>query len=274
MRSLFLCGLLVLISAPAVLAQSTTDSLSKRALRQLTRQDRLDQTDSYFVIEALGTFHQAQDQALSQQIYRGWGGGVGFGNVRWRDVHYHEFQARGGYNYLRSAAYTRTHDFWGNFSYRYLRQLRPGPPWRLWIGGQADFMSRVRYTPALGNSNLHWEIVGSLGAAARVQRSIRLPLIRPEGQFYGHVHLPLLAYVNRPAAPISISGETRERVSPIGRLRKVDMEFGVFFPVRRGIPNFYRLSYRWDLFRWRDNDYQRVITGQHLLSFGLLVNMI
>jgi hypothetical protein len=272
MRRLLLCGLLTLAGAAWSTAQ--TDSLGKRELRRQLREERLQQTDSYFVMEALGTFRQAQDQATSRQIYRGWGGGIGTGGLRFRDPHFHEFQARGGYNHLQSQAATLSRDFWGNFSYRYLHLIREDTPYQLWLGGQADILAQVRYTPALGNSSLHWDVVGSLGLAGRLQRAITLPIIRRDVQAFGHLHLPLLAYVNRPAAPITVSNDMQQTISTIGRLRQVTLEFGLFFPVRRDNPNHYRLSYRWELFRWRDNDEQRVITGLHLLTFGILVNTI
>ncbi|MEM9847039.1 MAG: hypothetical protein AAF847_04060, partial [Bacteroidota bacterium] len=63
-------------------------------------------------------------------------------------------------------------------------------------------------------------------------------------------------------------------VSPIGRLRRFDTEFGLQFPLRKNNSNQLRISYQWDILRWRDNEVQRVITGQHHLNLALLVRMI
>lgn len=242
--------------------------------RQERRAARLAETDSYFVAELLGSYHQVQDLATSNHIYRGWGGGLGTGSWRVRGRRFNEFRARGGYHRLLSGAGTLTHDIWTNFSYAYLIQLdRPGSR-RFALGGQADILSQVRVTPALVNSQLHWEVVGSLGLVARWQGRIDLPLIEAALPVFAQAHLPLIGYVNRPELAITVADEYKHEISTVGRLRRLDVEVGALFPVRKGNPNLFRVSYHWDLFRWKDGGTDHVIAGRHYLTFGILAKMI
>ncbi|MEL6720648.1 MAG: hypothetical protein AAFP82_18230 [Bacteroidota bacterium] len=244
---------------------------TKKEQLKLRKQERLSQTNSYFVLEGIGTYRNVQDLATSNQIYNGFGGGIGFGGFQIRNNNVQEFRARGGYNGISSQAGISTDDFWGNFSYTYLRKLK-NP--KFFLGGQANFLSQVRYTDALSNSSLHWELVGSLGVTARAQSPFTIPLLKKQVETYAQIYLPLIAYVNRPIYGITVSGEMEQYISTLGRLGNTSMEFGMHFPIRKNNPNRLRIAYQWDFLRWRDNDIHKVVTGQHIISIGLLVNMI
>ncbi|MEM9884491.1 MAG: hypothetical protein AAF849_01260 [Bacteroidota bacterium] len=247
---------------------------SKKEIRQQKKQERLAETTRYFVLELMGTQRSVQDQATSNQIYDGFGGGIGFGGVQSRQDIRQAFRALGGYNGLTSFAGVTSHDFWGNFSYAVLRQLNKTNNYKFYLGGQADILSQVRYTPALGNSGLHWELVGSLGLATRYEQKLKIPWINKSVQVFGQAHLPLLAYVSRPIYGITIDGMMQHFIRPIGRIQRFDAELGMQFPIRKNNLNQFRISYQWDILRWRDNEVQRVLTGQHHLNFALLVKMI
>ncbi|MEL6944318.1 MAG: hypothetical protein AAFO82_16780, partial [Bacteroidota bacterium] len=185
---------------------------TKKEQRKLRKQERLSQTNSYFVLEGIGTYRNVQDLATSNQIYNGFGGGIGFGGFQIRNNNVQEFRARGGYNGISSQAGISTDDFWGNFSYTYLRKLK-NP--KFFLGGQANFLSQVRYTDALSNSSLHWELVGSLGVTARAQSPFTIPLLKKQVETYAQIYLPLIAYVNRPIYGITVSGEMEQYISTL-----------------------------------------------------------
>ncbi|MEM8525382.1 MAG: hypothetical protein AAGG68_12150 [Bacteroidota bacterium] len=265
-KTLYLFCLLYI--STSLFAQNETTKKEQRKLRQ---QERLQQTDSYFVLEALGTYRNVQDLATSNQIYNGFGGGIGIGGLRIRGDHFHQYRSRGGYNGISSRGGVFTDDFWGNFSYIYLRRLK-NP--NFFLGGQANFLAQVRYTDALSNSSLHWELVGSLGITARAQHPFTIPFLKKQVATYAQVYVPLIAYVNRPIYGITVSGEVEQYVSTLGRLGNTNMEFGIRFPFRKNTANQLQIAYQWDFLRWRDNEIHKVVTGQHILSVGLLVNMI
>ncbi|MEM0993093.1 MAG: hypothetical protein AAGI49_08645, partial [Bacteroidota bacterium] len=233
----------LLLSLNAQQATRKEQRIDKKEVRKQKKAARLAATTSYFVLELMGTQRSVQDQATSNQIYDGFGGGIGFGSVRTRAKIRHEYRVLGGYNGLKSFAGIISHDFWGNFSYATLQQLNDNGNYKYYLGGQADILSQVRYTPALGNSGLHWELVGSLGIATRYEQSLKIPLINKTVQAFGQAHLPLLAYVSRPIYGITIDGMMEHFVSPIGRLRRFDTEFGLQFPLRKNNSNQLRISY-------------------------------
>jgi len=267
-----ICLCLFIGLAICLFAQSETTT--KKEERQLRKQERLRETNSYFILEVLGTYRNVQDLATSNQIYDGFGGGIGFGGFRTRNNTIQEFRARGGYNSISSRAGISTDDSWGNFSYVYLKKLKKESKPSLAIGGQANILAQVRYTDALNNSSLHWEVVGSLGITARAQSPFTIPLIKKQVETYVQVYLPLIAYINRPIYGITVSGEMEQYVSTLGRLGNTNIEFGMHFPIRKNNTNRFKIAYQWDFLRWRDNEIHKVVTGQHYISFGLLVNMI
>ncbi|MEM6698122.1 MAG: hypothetical protein AAF599_06985 [Bacteroidota bacterium] len=255
-------------ASTSLLAQN---ELTKKEQRKQRKQEQLNQTNRYFTLEILGTYRNVQDLATSNQIYNGFGGGIGFGGFQMRNNNIQEFRGRGGYNGISSRAGVSTDDFWGNFSYIYLRKLK-NP--KFFLGGQANFLSQVRYTDILSNSSLHWELVGSLGIAARAQSPFTIPLLKKQVATYAQVYLPLIAYVSRPIYGVTVSGEMEHYVSALGRLGNTSMEFGMHFPIRKNNANRLRIAYQWDFLRWRDNEVHKVVTGQHAISIGLLVSMI
>ncbi|MEM1325217.1 MAG: hypothetical protein AAGI23_04640 [Bacteroidota bacterium] len=275
MRTLFLIVLVSFVynSATAQEVEKRATKAEKKEVRRAKRLAQLQETDSYFNIELLGTNRSVQDQATSNQIYNGFGGGIGLGSLRMRRDWMWEYRMTGGYNLIDSQAGRSSNDFWGDFSFAYLKQLTNS---KLYLGPQANFLSQVRYTPSLGNSSLHWELVGSLGAVGRYQDQWTLPLVNKAIQVYGQVHLPLIAYVSRPIYGVTVDGQMNQYVSSWNRLQRVDTEFGIFFPVmrRKDNPNLFRLGYQWDILRFRDNEQQRVLSAQHILTIGLFIKMI
>jgi hypothetical protein len=110
----------------------------------------------------------------------------------------------------------------------------------------------------------------------RYQEKLRVPFINRSVQAYGQLHLPILAYVSRPIYGVTVDGIMDQYVTSWHRLQRVDTEFGLFFPVmrRKDNPNLFRIAYQWDILRFRDNERQRVLSAQHLLSIGLFIKMI
>lgn len=271
MRSFLFFSLFLILSTS--LWSQKTGKAEKKAARKVERLNKLQQTDSYFTIEAIGTQRSVQDEATSQQVYDGFGGGIGLGSWRQRNNQIWEYRMIGAYNLIDSQAGTQTDDFLGDFSFAYLRQL---PKEQFFLGGQATALAQVRYTAALGNSSLHWDLVGSLGVVGRYQDEQKIPFINRIWRIYAQAHVPVLAYVSRPVYGVTVDGRMDQYVSSLHRLQRIDTEFGVFIPLfsKKDNPNLLRFAYQWDILNWRDNERQRVLTAQHLLSIGLFVKVI
>lgn len=251
---------------------ASPDTLSKKEQRREARRLRLAATDRYFLIGALGSFHRVQDQGLSQQAYQGWGGGLRLSGLELRGPHQHEFRVQGAFSWLDSPAYIRTQDIWSQFSYTYLHQLPTKQQANWWLGPQADILSQVRVTEALNNSRLRWDVQGALGFALRFQTPVFPQWLGPGWQAYGQIYVPLLSYLIRPGYNINSPNEHGLRV--VGRLQRIEFDWGLQLPVRKGNPNAYRVHYQWSLFRWRDNSVHRLITARHSIGFSILFNTL
>lgn len=238
------------------------------------RQEKKSQQTSYLVLETSATYSNNQDLSTSNQIYNGAGVGLSLGSFKETPNVIKDTETVGLVsNFISSQSGVSGFDWVVTSNYGHLFILSEDEAaWRIAIGPKVDFLTQVRLITSLGNSAAHWDGMLSLGGAARVDKNIELPLIKKEVNFYGEAHLPIIAYLNRPTYGIP-GWDVQHAVGYIGRMNRLETEFGFTTPIRKGNPNLFRLSYNWDVFRYRDNDIYKVVTGHHALNFGLLVNV-
>ena len=239
------------------------------------RQAKKSEQTSYLVLETSATYSNNQDLSTSNQIYNGAGLGLSLGSFKVTPKVIKDTETIGLVsNFISSQGGVSGFDWTvtSNYGHLFILNSDVEDDWQIAIGPKIDFLTQVRLITSLGNSAAHWDGMLSLGGAARVDKTIRLPLIKKDVGFYGEAHLPLVAYLNRPNYGIP-GWDVQHAVGYLGRMNRLETEFGITTPIRKDNPNLFRLSYNWDVFRYRDNDIYKVVTGHHALSFALLVNI-
>lgn len=230
---------------------------------------------SFLVLETAATYSNSQDLSTSNQIYNGAGIGLSTGILKQTPKSIRDYEILGlGSNFISSQGGVSGYDFTVAMNYGYLFILNQGEnnSWRIAAGPKLDFLTQVRYLPALGNSGAHWDGLLTLGAAGRVDKTIQLPLIKKDVRFYAEAHLPIGGYINRPSYAIP-GWEVIHQAAIIGNMVRLETETGIIFPLRKDNVNAFRISYNWDFFRFRDNEVYRVITGHHALGLSLMVKI-
>jgi len=264
-----------------LLLMTVLPSLSQGQIKQKwtnykeKKQAKKAEETSYLILETSATYSNSQDLSTSNQIYNGGGLGLSIGEFKETPNLIKDCEAIGLVNNFISSQGGVTGFDWtvtGNYGHLFILNKEVKQDWRVAVGPKIDFLTQVRFMPSLGNSSLHWDGMLSLGAAARVDRTVRLPLIKKDVQFYSEAHLPLIAYLNRPNHGIP-GWDVQHALGYLGRMNRLETEFGIITPIRKDNPNLFRISYNWDMFRYRDNDIYKVVTGHHALSFALLVNL-
>lgn len=239
------------------------------------RQIKKSEQTSYFVLETSATYSNNQDLSTSNQIYTGGGVGLSIGSFKETPKVIKDFETIGVVsNFISSQGGVTGFDWTitSNYGHLFILNKDVEQDWRVAVGPKVDFLTQVRLIPSLGNSSAHWDGMFSLGGTARVDRTVRLPLIKKDVGFYGEAHLPLLAYLNRPNYAIP-GWDIQHSLGYLGRMNRLETEFGIITPIRKDNANLFRLSYNWDVFRYRDNDIYKVVTGHHAVSFALLVRL-
>jgi len=263
--------LLILLFISSLALAQEGENLSRKEQR---KKRKAEQT-KYFVEELGLGYSSAQDFRLSNQIYKGAGIALSLGSFKQSPRTITEFQWLVGMNYVTSQAGVTGFDGTMSWNYTYLKVIRTfeDQPWRVAIGGKADILAQGRYMPSLGNSSIHWDGLFSLGVASRFEQDFEIPFIKKQVLFYGKVHLPFVSYVNRPIYAVSGWDFPEQSVATFGRFFRLETEGGLIFRVSKNNQNLFRIGYKWDIYRFRDNDIHRVITGHHYLNFGLMVKM-
>ena len=239
------------------------------------KQVKKSEQTSYLVLETAATYSSNQDLSTSNQIYSGAGVGLSLGQFKETPNTIRDYEAIGLVsNFISSQGGVSGYDWTVTMNYAHLFILNKEVEqnWRIAVGPKVDFLTQVRLLPSLGNSSAHWDGMFSLGGAARVDRTIRLPLIKKDVAFYGEAHLPLVGYLNRPNYGIP-GWDVEHTFGFLGRMNRLETEFGLIMPIRKDNPNLFRISYNWDVFNYRDNDIYKVTTGHHALGFALLINI-
>lgn len=245
----------------------------KKARKEKREQKKANQT-YFLILETAATYSNNQDLSTSNQLYNGPGVGFSLSELKFRPKTIQDYEIAGlGTNFISSQGGISGYDFNVTMNYGHLFILDKQPnDWRIAVGPKIDLLTKVRVLLPLGNSAAHWDGTLTLGAAARVDKTIQLPLIRKEVQFYSEAHLPIAGYINRPSYGIP-GWEVIHQVAYIGNMFRFEMENGIIFPIGRNNNNAFRIAYNWDFFRYRDNEAYRVITGHHALGFGLMVKL-
>ena len=123
------------------------------------------------------------------------------------------------FNFVASQSGVSGNDFtldW-NYAYLFLLNKDSDSDWRVAVGPKGSILGQFRLISALGNSSFHWDGIGSLGGAVRVDRDWTIPFIKKDVNIYGKAHLPVLAYVNRPIYGVTTLGFPNQAVTTLGR---------------------------------------------------------
>lgn len=178
-------------------------------------------------------------------------------------------------NFVTSQAGTFGFDGTMSWNYTYLKVIQNdnNKPWKFALGGKADILAQGRFIPSLGNSSIHWDGLFSIGLAGRAERAFKIPFIKKQFFFYGKAHLPLVSYVNRPIYALPAWDFPEQHIATWGRFFRIETEAGIVFRIKKDNTNLFRIGYKWDMFRFRDNNIHRVITGHHYLNFGLMTEI-
>jgi len=222
----------------------------------------------------IGSYQNVQDYSMSGQIYSGLGGGLGLGDFKVTGNGFQYYFNRFTYGGLRSQGGVYTNQIRGHFGFGHLWNIGR-LPW-MKVGVHTDLLAQVRITPRLSNSSLHWDLVGSLGAGARLSKSLQLPFIKKPLPCFAQVTLPLVAYINRPLYAIVLSAgqEQDHQVGFLGPFFRTTVELGFSFPT----PNYrfsdsMGLSYQWDYFSWRGGqEGYTVATASHSIRLALIIS--
>lgn len=251
-------------------AQKTERKQERKAKKELKKENQT----SFLILETAATYSNNQDLSTSNQLYNGPGTGLSLGKYKETPKTIRDYEILGlGANFISSQGGVSGYDFTVAMNYNYLFILDSKPnDWRIAVGSRLDFLTQVRVLLPLGNSGAHWDGLLTLGAAARVDKTILLPLIHKDVQFYSEAYLPITGYINRPSYGIP-GWEVIHQFAYIGNMFRIETENGIIFPIGRNNNNAFRISYNWDFFRYRDNEVYRVITGHHALGFGLMVKL-
>lgn len=255
--------LVFLLSCQFMVAQSDSVEVSITILRP----------QKYSFTELIGSYQQVQDYSMSRQVYRGIGGGLGFGDSKTTSNGLQYYFNRFMYGGLRSQGGVYTNQMRGHFGFGRLWNIGYGPLMQL--GFHTDLLAQVRITPRLSNSSLHWDLVGSLGAGFRLSEHVKLPLLKNPIPCFVQVTLPLVAYINRPLYAIILSAgqEQDHQLGFLGPFFRTTMELGFRFPT----PNYrlsdqMRLSYQWDYFSWRGGqEGYTVATAAHSIHLAFIL---
>ena len=216
-----------------------------------------------------------QDLAMSNQIYEGFGLQLVLDGILFTPKSIREFDFSGGFNLGTSQGGITGFDvpLRASYAYQFIVQDFENHKWRIAIGPQAEILGQMRIFSSLGNSSFNWDGVGSVGASLRIDRDWTVPFIKKEIGVYGRMYLPLIAYVNRPNYGVTTWDVPNQTVTTLGKFFRTTAEIGYAMPVSKGSENLFSVNYRWDMFRFRDNEVYKVVTGHHSLNFTLMVKM-
>lgn len=266
--------LILLLVAFLILPNNSNAQRKRKEERKEKKAIKKENQTAFLILETAATYSNNQDLSTSNQLYNGPGVGLSLSTFKETPKALRDYEVLGlGTNFIQSQGGVSGYDFTIAMNYGYLFIVEQKPKdWRIAVGPKLDFLTQVRLLLPLGNSAGHWDGLLTLGAAARVDKTIQLPLIHKDVQFYSEAHLPIAGYINRPSYGIP-GWEVIHQAAYIGNMFRLETESGIIFPIGRNNNNAFRISYNWDFFRYRDNEVYRVITGHHALGFGLMVRM-
>lgn len=269
---------ITIFSSEIIAQKSTEPPLSrkeKRILKKKKKAEKKANQTKYFEIGMGAVFGTNQDLAMSNQVYEGFGLQLVMDNLLFTPNSIREFDFSGGFNLLTSQAGVTGYDIplRASYAYQFIVQDFDEHKWRISVGPQAEILGQMRIFSSLGNSGFNWDGVGSVGASFRIDRDWTVPFIKKEIGVYGKMYLPLVAYVNRPTYGVTTWDFPNQTVTTLGNFFRATTEIGYAMPVSKGSDNLFSVNYRWDMFRFRDNEVYKVVTGHHSLNLTLMVKM-
>jgi hypothetical protein len=266
------------IFSSEVIAQKSKESLSRKEKRALKKKKKalkkFNQT-KYFEVGVGAVWGATQDLAMSNQVYEGFGAQLVLDGLLFTPKSIREFDMSGGVNLGTSQGGITGYDIplRTSYAYQFIVQDLDKHKWRIAVGPQAEILGQMRIFSSLGNSGFNWDGVGSVGASFRIDRDWTVPFIKKEIGIYGRIYLPLVAYVNRPNYGVTTWDLPNQTVTTLGNFFRATTEIGYAMPVSKGSDNLFSVNYRWDMFRFRDNEVYKVVTGHHSLNLTLMVKM-
>ncbi len=225
------------------------------------------------------------DQKMSNLHYSGPGGVLSFALHRRTPSHISEWHfARGTFHYSRPHhENSLVYNFSGGTRYVHLRRLDPRGPFRFYAGAQADLTADFRIIPAMGNSFLFANAVGSL--QPRMDISYPLLLFNRELHFDFSLAASLIGYnLGFPGYGTSYrigedGGSTLQNLESFlthpGNTAQISS--GIFYRHSFGNeynPNWCRIGYNWDYLRMDGNHDLRLYNVRHqfVLELYFLLN--
>ena len=225
------------------------------------------------------------DQKMSNLHYGGPGGVLSFALHRRAPSHISEWHfARGTFHYSRPHhENSLVYNFSGGTRYVHLRRLDPRGPFRFYAGAQVDLTGDFRIIPAMGNSFLFANAVGSL--QPRMDISYPLLLFNREWHFDFSMAASLIGYnLGFPEYGTSYrigedGGSTLQNLESFlthpGNTAQINS--GIFYRHSFGNeynPNWFRIGYNWDYFRMDSNHNLRLYNVRHqfVLELYFLLN--
>ena len=225
------------------------------------------------------------DQKMSNLYYGGPGGVLSFALHRRAPSHISEWHfARATFQYSRPEhENSLVYNFAGGARYVHLRRLEPRGPFRFYAGGQADLTGDFRIIPAMGNSFLFANALGSL--QPRVDVSYALLLFDREWHFDYSLAASLIGYnLGFPEYGTSYrigedGGSTLQNMESFlthpGNTAQISSS--VFYRHSFGNeynPNWFRIGYNWEYLRLDGNHELRLYNVRHqvVLELYFLLN--
>ncbi|MFP4064341.1 MAG: hypothetical protein ACLFS0_02405 [Bacteroidales bacterium] len=220
------------------------------------------------------------DQKMSNLYYDGPGGILSFAIHRRSATHISEWHlARATFQYSRPHhESTLLYNFSGGTRFVYLRRLEPRGAFRFYGGGQVDLTSDFRVIPAMGNSSLFANAMGSL--QPRVDISYALLMFDREWNFDFSLAASLIGYnmgfpdygsSYRIGDDGGISLQNFESfLTHPGNTAQISS--GIFYRHSFGNeynPNWCRIGYNWDYLRVNGNHDLRLYNVRHQLVLEL-----
>ncbi len=195
-------------------------------------------------------FNRSYDQRLAERSFYGLGIDLGIGD-RWVRPHtWLEYEIL--LNQMAAVPAHGEHLLFGGFfeaSYRQLHRLKNSSPWRIHLGGEAGGFFNGRLHNGLGNSNIHMEWSGYLGALAQVAREVKLPLLKGPSTVAARLHLPLFSYVGRlPSYALPGLETPAHYFRPTGGFTRIKTVLSITRPRGKNNPNLGQLAYVWDFY--------------------------
>ena len=230
------------------------------------------------IVEFGAAYRSVQDANTAESIFSGFGAFFGNGNLSWTERSIASYRSWFGYHELQSPAGVTTREVFMDFSLSYGRRIFPQAQTYLAVGGQAGLLGPARWTPALQNTEVSWEIVGGIGPWMYAHGGLGPLLGGKPWRWYAEAHVPVVAYVNRPLYGLVLEQESSQdhQVGWIGDLLRLQAEVGIRFwrakdPCRNKPHDRWKIAYRWDLLHWQPDEGQAVTTAMHQLQFGFMI---